>query len=143
MKSIKCPKCGLVNFASEHSCKKCRSPLAEVNNGLSANFSESASKNDHPLKMTRNVEIGLGVVLAISGLFLIIANFITATYYGNFGTGSTFLAPVALASGLGILLVPYPNKENFGEAKMPNSWAVFILVGVGFGILNWCYFMFA
>jgi uncharacterized OB-fold protein len=48
MSSVKCPQCGLVNFAGEEKCKRCESDLAEVAEDIKRGQAAVAEAARHP-----------------------------------------------------------------------------------------------
>ena len=141
MKSIKCPNCGLMNFETQSTCKRCN---------VSLNFYASTqdtihndSQNiDNPMVITRTQEILIGIASVLAGLFIFVMNWMSAVYSKNFHASITILGPVTVAFGLCFLLIPYPQKQYFPKAEFaPKSWAFFIISAFILGALNWLYFM--
>ena len=68
MSSLKCPRCGLVNFGTDETCKRCGAELA--GSYVESNFDETESKpkpRRHPL--IRRGAVVLGLVFGILFLF--------------------------------------------------------------------------
>ena len=140
MKSIKCPNCGLVNFADRDVCKRCEAAL---------NFSDTEKNTDHNDRankakegeITRGWEIALGVGLSLLSLILIAMNWGSAEVRGKFYGTSTVLAPFALGLGLSMIIFPYKKKEYFPRLEhAPAGWTFLWFLGLVLGILNFLYF---
>ena len=94
------------------------------------------------IPITRNQEIVIGMLTVLAGLFILVMNWMQAVYSEKYYASMTILAPVCIAFGLCLLIVPYPQKEHFPKAEFaPRSWAFFIVPGIILGILNLLYFM--
>jgi Mg2+/citrate symporter len=137
MTSIKCPKCGLINFETEKTCKRCQAFL----NFSGSKPDEMPSENNKNQVITRNKEIVIGLLTLLAGLFILVNNWMWAMNKGEFPVGLTIMAPVAIAFGLCFLLFPYQQKEHFPKAEFaPKIWAVLLIPGIILGVLNYLYF---
>ena len=140
MKSKKCPKCGLVNFETANTCKKCESSL-DVSNTRNAFSARIAQEMQTDIQITRSKEIVIGTLLILMGIVAFLANWSDAIIKGKFRHGMSIMSPLILVSGIMMIAVPYPDKSKFPKAEFaPKAWGFFLLVGAVLGFGNW-YFM--
>jgi hypothetical protein len=84
MSSIKCPQCGLVNWATQEACKRCASPLGTAADGYQSSYSTGSysapptsggytnySQNYQPYYAARPVDQKIGLAVASLVLSLI------------------------------------------------------------------------
>ena len=74
MSSTKCPHCGLVNFSSAATCKRCNNVLAPADSTVDYHKGEVAVPSAAELAPPRTLGILLsilGAVLAFAGLYLV------------------------------------------------------------------------
>lgn len=124
MKRSKCPRCGLVNFATDEVCKRCGEPLAE--DQAEAHFAETESgerrQRLHPI-IRRGLVI-LGVTLGI--LFLFYASLLKTSEPLSFEQQQAVTRSIALLEEKGFTqeafmlrnLVTYRSTDNWW-----NRWA--------------------
>lgn len=133
MKSSKCLKCGLVNFAAA-VCKRCGSPLTVSAAPPADGFSQSLKSEAY----TRGQEICIGCIFLFLGLSLLAINWYTIAFEGEFSPKMTIVAPIAICVGLMLFIFPYPDKEKFPDHDLtPKGWLIFILIGAIIGFWNY------
>lgn len=139
MKSSKCLKCGLTNFAAAAVCKRCGSRVTVSVQPPEDGFVQSLKSESY----TRGQEIGIGIFFLACGVILFAVNWYEALALEKFSPKSTIIAPISIFLGLMLFVFPYPHKEKFPDAELiPKGWALFILLGAIFGFWNYYYFMF-
>lgn len=71
MSSQKCPACGLINWSSEESCKRCNAPLSELaGSPVFAPAPQPLLERDKPPRVLGLLLIVWGVLLGATGLIL-------------------------------------------------------------------------
>lgn len=138
MKSSKCPKCGLINFAAAEVCKRCGSIVTVSVPVPEDGFVQSLKSESY----TRGQEIGIGIFFFACGVILFAVNWYEALAMEKFSPKSTIIAPISTFIGLMLFIFPYPEKEKFPDHDLiPKGWALFILIGAILGFWNYYYFM--
>lgn len=128
MSSIKCPHCGLVNFTTAGTCKRCKNDLAAAAESASSyqptphDYKSSFRfQSDYPL-----VSWAITIVLLISsaGLSYAIARKSTTNFYAAFGQtiGGILVWPI-------ILLIIYALSKKYRE-----KYSLHAVINYGLGL---------
>ena len=92
MSSQKCPNCGLVNWANATSCKRCNTPLHDLNEA--DYFVPPTPEGEKPATILGLLMVGWGLLLLAAGLYLL-----------SFGAATPVLVggPAILVTGIFVM----------------------------------------